>query len=235
MKKLLFLLVIIPFFSFSQNTDPVNRKMLEYFKKQPVSTFEIRDFLKKSTQDIIEKTKDTVLIVEGLEYIIYLNKVNVASPKKINLSKASEKDLKKFSIDYDKFNKSSLYFFKRNRNDRVKLNLKVINDKAILALVVSYNAREWLFFNSVTFLIDDTKESIIFSKPEREVGTPYISEIGVNYVDDEIMNILEKIIQSKNIISMRYSGSKGFDDIELRSSEIENIRDVIIFYKSILE
>jgi hypothetical protein len=241
MKKII-LLLLIGYSSFSQNEesskpDVVNRMLLDYYKKQEVSSPEARDVILKFTNKIIETTKDTALISLCKKHVVNLNNAKFPFYSNANLTKASKEDLKKFEVTFDKFTETTTIRNKKKWPSPLYLSLKVKKDKQILILRSMYRGSDWLFINSIDLLIDNKKYSYELDDDVlREViSGQKVHESATNYVDDNIHLILENIFKSSSDVEMRFNGKNYHEDEKLTKYNIELMKDIFDLYQKIKE
>ncbi len=235
MKKLLFILLFpVMLFSQEKKSDPiVDLKLLEFYQKQEVESYQVRDVLKEATEKILSKSSDSTVIQKCNDYLNYLKNIKVPEGVLVDLNKASKEDFKNFTQNQDKFNKTITITHKRLDYKKMRLELRIKNNKALVLLVLKYNNKDWLFVEYVQFLINDETVSIDFKKPTREVTLGGVYEYSAMYLDEVLFSKIEKILSANENVPMRFLGEKGIYDIGLQTSEITKLKEVLEFYRKI--
>lgn len=222
MKKIVFalLLMYVSIMHSQSDTiakrDLVNRALLSYVKKQSILTTEMRDIIISKTEEIKNKTEDKELKKMCDDFIKSALKTKMPLSIEVDLDKASKEDLKKFSIETDKFTKNTMIRYKRTDGIRLNLIIQISEGRALLALRTYYRGVNWLFMNNVDFLINGEKYTYQVNNGEREVEIGYITETYVNFVDEDLLSILNNIVNTENDIDTRFDGSRSNFDFVLK-------------------
>lgn len=234
MKKIFFLL-LFPFISFSQvaSDESINLKLLEYYEKQDVFSYEVRDLLKEKTNEILIKTSSPEVKQKAENLLKYYNNLKTAEGIKVDLTLATKEDLKKFYKTEDKFEKSIRLEPKRLKSNRLFLKIDIKNNLALIPFTIKYNAKDWIFLNSITFLVNDEKLSFILKDVQRDTYLGGINESSSFYLKSEDIKIFKKIANSNSPVYLRYYGDKGSQDITLNKYMIDEIKSFFEFLDKI--
>lgn len=152
----------------------------------------------------------------------------------VDLEKAPKDLMKKFTIENDKFTDVKTIFHKKNDSNRLRLNIYIKKEEALLFLKTSYIGKDWIFLQSITFLVDNEKIEYPLKDVKRE--TMYgsgISETSGIYVDENLFKALEKISNTNSDVEVRYSGDKNNFDFKINKYMKQMINETLDFYKSI--
>jgi hypothetical protein len=233
MKKIIVALLLCASFAYAQSDtiakkDLVNRALLSYIKKQDMLTTEMRDIVISKTEEIKNKTVDKELKVMCDDFIKSALKRKMPLSINVDLNKATKEDLKKFYVETDKFTKNTIIQFKRTSGTRLNLILQISEGKALLALRTYYRGPNWLFINNVDFLINNNKYSYQVNEGDRDVQLGYITETYLNFVDEDLLSILNSVANTENDIDVRFDGSKSnFDFILKKKYGIEPLKEIL--------
>ena len=241
MKKL-FSLFLIGFtvFAFAQTIDE-SKKFSELVDLTVKNKNDINklDSIKKETISLYDNSKSILLRNSIRDFIAVLNDLSdinyTAKPLIKEISKFSNDDLKKFVIDNDKFKESIFIKPKKAYNRGYWIFPYIsINEKTVrLRLKTKYDGKEWLFFNTVVFNIDGNNYSYIV-EPSRETYLGGVTEISDTSVNAEMLDILNKILNSNSQVEYRLTGDK-YIDRKLSDVEKEAIQDILNLYKNLTE
>jgi len=142
---------------------------------------------------------------------------------------------KKYSYEYDKFKKAGFVSVKRSMNDNINIYITIKDDIARIRLITKYYGSGWLFFNKSIFIIDGNNyeyEAESTSREVRSAGNVFEkSDLAVN---ENMLNILKAIVNSKGVVEYRLSGEK-YSDFKLSDKEKENIILILNIYNKITE
>jgi|GEM_PF-3223263 len=234
MKKII-LILLLPIFLFSQekSSDVVDLTLLDFYKSKDVETYEYRDLFIEQTNMIMKRSSDSIVIKKCKEYLDYLSKVKTIEGINVDLSKASKEDLKLFYTNDDKYLKTKFLRHRKLDSEQIRLSIQIKNNKALILMKVNYISNDWLFLKYLTFLVGEDQININLKEVERNVNLGSINETSSFYVNDEIMQNLEKIIQSPTRIDFRFSGDKGYNDSFLTLNHIKKLKEVIDFVNKI--
>lgn len=234
MKKLFLLLVLISSFGFSQE-DKANRILFKEYKKFSIESTEIKNLVNKSLDDIISKTKDSILITDINNYKKSLDTITLPEFKKIEFQSIPKDKFKNFKVNYDKFKKSGFVKHKKYK-EKFYVYLNLNNEDSHMRIRSTYFGPSWLFVNKIIFIIDGKNYEIPFSNPDREVRSG--SGVNVEEITDQAvlkhhLKVLELICNSKSEIDIRFEGDKGVSDRKLSLKEIETIKETVDLYNSL--
>lgn len=149
----------------------------------------------------------------------------------INLEKAPKNILNKFSIKEDKFTNITTISLKKNDSKRLQFYINVNQGKASFFIETSYYGKEWIFLNSIIFLVDNERIEYQLNNVKREViyGSG-ISEITGIYVDENIFKALEKISNTTSDVVVRYGGEKNNFDFKINKYMKQALKETLDFY-----
>ena len=99
----------------------------------------------------------------------------------------------------------------------------------------TYDGNGWLFFKNAKFLIDGQDYEYDAGETDREViSGANVSEVSDISVDENILNILNKIASSSGVVEFRLTGEK-YQDFKLVDKEKQRIKSVLDLYKKLTE
>ena len=235
--KTICLLLLLTQFAFGQDPankpDVVNRGVFEYLQKQDISTSELRDLVISEMEKIRDNTSDAALKQSCQDYIESAKKSKVIEAVPVDLQKAPKELLKKFNVSSDKFTDQTFVSHKKNTHERLQLTMRITKNKAMLVLKTYYNGKDWLFIEHVTFLIDGETYNYFLKEPTRDVQMGGVTEIGINFVNDDIKLMLEKALQSDKPVDVRFDGSKGNLDFVISKGDLQRLNESLELYRSI--
>ena len=197
------------------------------------------DSIKKETKSLYDNSKSILLRNSIRDFIGVLNDLSdnnyTAKPLIKEISAFSNDDLKKFVVNNDKFKESIFINPKKAYNRGYWIFPYIsINEKTVrLRLKTKYDGKEWLFFNTVVFNIDGINYSYIV-EPSRETYLGGVTEISDTSVNAEMLDILNKILNSNSQVEYRLTGDK-YIDRKLSDVEKEAIQDILNLYKNLTE
>lgn len=103
-----------------------------------------------------------------------------------------------------------------------------------LRLRFNYTGDDWVFFEKITVWIDGKSyyKTFSYNEVERDNGSGDVWEWVDISVTDSDMEMLEKIVQSKETI-VRFEGDSHYYDLTIKSSDKTAINQVLIAYESL--
>ncbi|MFV8268475.1 hypothetical protein ACNQGP_00885 [Flavobacterium sp. GT2N3] len=178
--------------------------------------------------------KKIILLLLFMPFIGFAQNVNQPQFFNVNLDKAPKNILNKFSINEDKFTNITTIALKKNDSRRLQFYLNINQGKASFFMQTSYYGKEWIFLNSIIFLVDNERIEYQLNNVKREViyGSG-ISEITGIYVDENIFKALEKISNTTSDVEVRYVGEKNNFDFRINKYMKEMLKETLDFYKLI--
>ena len=155
-----------------------------------------------------------------------------AIPK--DLSVLSKEDLKKFRVENDKFSGQTTIRPDFTYSDpTIRIKLVISDNMMFLYLISSYQGSDWIFMKNATLLIDGQKYEYTLSNESQNVRTGYVTEYSTDYVKKDMMKIVEAIADSKEIIEVRFSGSKGVKDFKLPEKTRDRFAGMLNIYNKL--
>lgn len=175
--------------------------------------------VKTTTKDFISTAKDS-------RNISFTSK-----PLRQNFESLDKDFQKKFSYEFDKFKNVGFINTKRANVGNIKTYISVKDNKARLRFVIKYYGSAWLFFNKAIFIIDGKNYEFEDNNTKREISSgSNVEEKSDLAVDKNILEILEAISNSKDVVEYRLTGDK-YSDFKLTEKEKENIISILDLYK----
>lgn len=151
-----------------------------------------------------------------------------------DLNILTKEDLKKFKIESDKFSGITTIrpdFVYSNPTIRIRLDWN--DSKIALYLISSYEGSDWLFMNNAIILVDGQKFQYQIKSGERNVNVGYVTEYSTDIVNENMMNLVNAIANSKEQIDVRFSGSKGEKDFKLPLKTKERFVGMLNIYNKL--
>ena len=239
MKKLMFLafaLCATNLFSQEKDSDKI-MKMLDIVKNN-MENKKVLDSLKIEIEKYKDSTDPVVKIMypqtkSMIDDLVTMSKNNVQSK---NLSELSKEDLKGFRIEEDKFKNRTFIYYKKWGFDTIfEPYIGIKNNSMYLRLKTEYKGNGWLFFDKVQFVINGKNYEYDAGETDREViSGANVSEVSDISVDENILNILNKIASSSGVVEFRLTGEK-YQDFKLVDKEKQRIKSVLDLYKKLTE
>lgn len=151
----------------------------------------------------------------------------------------------KFKVIVDEVDNVSLYRHKSfpeycNTRCYIATALAIQNDSAQLVIVYNYTDDDWVFFDTMTIVVDGEKYEITASGVDRQVGWNGVVEqyvetlpVGLSMEDAEIA-LLTAIANSETTI-IRFRGSKGKHDYTVKQADKDVIKDTLALYSAFVD
>lgn len=205
---------------------PVAKMYLKMLKEQKVETSEERKIIIEEIKLKVLPNKDPELQKEALLYMKYLNSRKLIVPIDFNDSDVDLFEKKKFRVSKDDFNKSIKIKYKKLVLSPVEPFLYVVKNKLYPTITFYYSGKDWLFMDSVKFLINETTYNIKLEDVSRDTYLGGVTERSTFYIKDELMDILQKINESTELVRIRFSGER-YQDVTLKKQQVEGIKEIL--------
>ena len=179
--------------------------------------------------DSISKVKE----VKRLRDLFVSDSLSVA--KKIVKDKFMKEAKKKFRFETSEYNDyNTIYGKNSSRYEGYEIYISMRKDGSVyLVGSIRYKGDNWVFWDSVTFLIDGEATNIIpDSKPERDNSRYGVYET-YSFFPKSSNKILNDIAGAKSV-KMRFEG-KRYDEIVLYKSQIKEVKEVLELYNELVE
>jgi hypothetical protein len=153
------------------------------------------------------------------------------------LQKLPKEIVKNYRIINDKFEHATNIFSKSSDGAKIKLNIKITDDQCILRLYSFYSASTWLFIDSISFLINgETYKIESINSANKQIGIGQgIAERTYTIVDNELLRVVGKIIDSKVPVEVRFHGNNEYFDFKLSKKNIAAMKETLALYQNIIE
>ena len=97
-----------------------------------------------------------------------------------------------------------------------------------------YSGYNWLFVDEIKLLIDDQVYNLDFEKDKQRItNNGSVKEYNTFYATSDFIFILEKLINSKNKVLIRFSGTEGYKDEKFNKYELEGIKLTLDYFNSL--
>lgn len=233
MRKLFLLLLI--FFSsiiFAQEVDTRNRFMFSEISKMSVSNSAQRDLLTKTLDSIQSSTSDLDLKDMISKHVNELSNLKFTDTKSIDLNSLTKSDKRGWYFKRDKF-KGITFITKRSlatNKTRLYIGVKDTGDM-YLRFKNNYIGSYWVFADKITFLIDGEKLSYEPLASGTDVSTSAnVTEYFDTPVNENLLNILQKIANSKEQVEFQFSG-KSTASSKITENQKQGIKETLEFYE----
>ena len=238
MKKLLFTVILFTVSLSAQETDQQKMMSILESAKKNVGSPEKIDSLKieanklKSSTDVGVK----IMLNQVIGALQDLKNSNFTSKKNTVDFESLDKEVRKnFIYENDKFKKTAFISPKVPSYNRIIPYLSISNSLVRIRLRTTYDGNGWLFFKNAKFLIDGQDYEYDAGETDREViSGANVSEVSDISVDENILNILNKIASSSGVVEFRLTGEK-YQDFKLVDKEKQRIKSVLDLYKKLTE
>lgn len=142
---------------------------------------------------------------------------------------------KEFRIDYDKFEKTTNIFSKKSDGSNIKLNIVTSDNNCILRIYSFYSAKTWMFIEDITFLIDnETYKFEVKNNRVEQIGIGYgIAERTYTLVDEYLLDMIKKLLNSNSEINVRFEGKDKYQDFKLSKKNIEAMKETFDLYNQL--
>jgi len=227
------LLFVISLHAQENKPDPVGREMLKFLKSQDIESNTVRNLWIEEANKIISKSSDTVVINNTKKYLRLLDTLKFNNEKTIKFSSLSNERLKNYSVQTDKFTGNSFITHKKNNTySEFKIYIAISNDNAFIRVKTHYSGKDWVFMDKVILLIDGKKYSYNLKKTTREIESGGVTEDVDQIADDNLVNIIKAISETKTQIDIRLQGDSKVYDGYIKEKELLPIRETFELYNS---
>jgi len=188
--------------------------MLKEYKKLEVENSAQRDYIiNKVKEDLIDIPEDYKVKLEYNDFIIGLEtiKFNDTVIKK-NVKDLDRSLTKGLEFREDKFDNKTIISSKGNNTIDPYIVILHPTNLMVLRLKMNFNGNNWIYMDKATFLIDNIPYEYWFkNKPQRDVNGSSISMVNERadeVVDDKLKEIINKIMNTKDPVEVKFSGEK---------------------------
>lgn len=152
----------------------------------------------------------------------------------LNLDNVPKNILNNFSFKKDKFTNFEIISLKENDSRRLQFYFISNQGKGTFVIQISYLGSDWIFLNSIVFLIENKTFEYKLNNIKREtIYGKGISETTTININDELFNVLLNIINTKSDVNVRFGGEKSNFDFKINRYMKENIKQTLEFYRLI--
>jgi hypothetical protein len=178
--------------------------------------------------------KKIIFILVLITYYSAFSQVYYSSQK---LQFIPKETLNNFHFINDKFENTTNIFSKSSDGSKIKLNIKLEKDLCKLRIYSFYSSRNWLFIDSISFLVgEETYKIDQVTSGNRNVGKEYgITERTYTIVNDRILKIIKEIILCKKVVEVRFSGNNEYYDFKLNKKNILAMKETLELYNLIIK
>lgn len=235
MKKFLSTIILfVSVLSFAQETqsiDKTTRYLFETFKKgiPVIHNDKQKDIIFKYYRDLKNKTTDQELIGWIDNEIEKIEKIKFVTVPSKSIESIDKKIARRFEIKEDKFNDVTFITHKWSTIYSDVYPYLVIKEGNIsLRLKTVYSGKDWVFYDTMIFLLDGEKIEFTPSLTDRSVGNGSVYEYGDTYIGPDLYFLIDKIYNSK-IVEYQFKG-KSKADRKFRLESEKAFKETIDLY-----
>lgn len=217
MKKIISILLLSISFLYVKaqtQSESFYKVLLHSYKTMRVENSAQKSYIiKKLKEDLTNIPSDYKIKAEYDSFIIELEsmKLNDHLAKK-NINQIDKSLTRGLEIREDKFDGKTIISSKGNNTIDPYIIILHPSNQMVLRLRMNYNGNGWIFMDKAIFLIDDVPYEYSFNnKPYRDVTGSSISMVNERadeIVDDQLMEIMSKIMNTKNPVEVKFIGDK---------------------------